>query len=37
MEASRLVSIGMSQFCEKVRWALELAGLPYVGESTPPS
>ena len=32
----RLVTIGFSHYCEKARWALDLAGLPYVEESHAP-
>lgn len=30
MEALILVTIPLSHFCEKARWALDLAGLPYI-------
>ena len=29
---SRLITIGISHYCEKARWAMERAGLPYVEE-----
>ena len=29
MDDLRLITIPISHFCEKARWALELAGLPY--------
>eukprot|EP00048_Salpingoeca_helianthica_P021363 m.11856 g.11856 ORF g.11856 m.11856 type:complete len:525 (+) comp5888_c0_seq1:23-1597(+) len=32
----RLVSIGISHYCEKVRWALDLAGCPYTEDMHPP-
>lgn len=32
----RLVTIAVSHFCEKARWALDRAGLPYVEEAHPP-
>jgi glutathione S-transferase len=32
----RLVTIGFSHYCEKARWALDRAGLPYVEESHAP-
>lgn len=31
-----LVTIGLSHFCEKARWALDRAGIAYVEESYPP-
>ncbi len=31
-EAPRLITIPISHYCEKVRWALERAGIPYVEE-----
>lgn len=33
---SRLITIGISHYCEKARWALERAGLPYVEEAHVP-
>lgn len=32
---NRLVTIALSHFCEKARWALERAGLPFVEEAHP--
>ena len=32
----RLITIPPSHFCEKARWALELAGVPFVEERHPP-
>lgn len=32
----RLITIPISHFCEKARWALERAGLPFVEEPHPP-
>ncbi|MCO5165653.1 MAG: glutathione S-transferase family protein [Planctomycetes bacterium] len=33
---NRLVTIAVSHFCEKARWALDRAGLPYVEEAQAP-
>ena len=32
----RLITIAPSHFCEKARWALQLAGIPFVEEPHPP-
>lgn len=32
----RLITIAPSHYCEKARWALELAGIPFVEEPHPP-
>lgn len=32
----RLISIGISHYCEKARWALDLAGCPYTEDMHPP-
>jgi glutathione S-transferase len=34
--ATRLVTIPVSHFCEKARWALDLAGVPYVEDGWAP-
>lgn len=36
MTPLRLITIALSHFCEKARWALDRAGLPYVEEAHPP-
>jgi glutathione S-transferase len=33
---NRLITIGVSHFCEKARWALQRAGVPYQEERHPP-
>jgi glutathione S-transferase len=33
---NRLITIGASHYCEKARWALEHAGIPFVEEMHPP-
>jgi glutathione S-transferase len=35
-EPYRLITIAPSHYCEKARWALELAGVPFVEEGHPP-
>ena len=32
----RLITIGASHYCEKARWAVERAGLPFREEFHPP-
>lgn len=32
----KLVTIGLSHYCEKARWALDRSGMPYVEEAHPP-
>ncbi len=34
---NRLITIPVSHFCEKARWALDLAGVPYVEDGRPPA
>ena len=36
MSAARLITIGFSHYCEKARWALDRAGVPYVEEAHVP-
>ena len=36
MTAARLITIGFSHYCEKARWALDRAGVPYVEEAHVP-
>jgi glutathione S-transferase len=36
MTTMRLITIAISHYCEKARWALDRAGLPYTEESHPP-
>lgn len=36
-EPYRLVTIGVSHYCEKARWALDRLGVPYVEEPHPPA
>jgi glutathione S-transferase len=36
MTPLRLITIAISHYCEKARWALDRAGLPYVEEAHPP-
>lgn len=37
METLRLITIGFSHYCEKARWALDRAGLPWREERYPPA
>lgn len=32
----RMVTVGISHYCEKTRWALDLSGLPYYEDAHPP-
>lgn len=34
---NRLITIPVSHYCEKARWALDLAGVPYVEDGRPPA
>jgi len=36
VNTARLITIGFSHYCEKARWALDRAGVPYVEESHVP-
>lgn len=37
MQTPRLITIGFSHYCEKARWALDRAGIPYHEERHPPA
>lgn len=36
MSTARLITIGFSHYCEKARWALDRAGVPYIEEAHVP-